>query len=77
MTTQERIDELESEIFYLQMQDRWTCKDHERMNRLQNELNRLKTPTPQTPPKAVPIEEEPWYQEIMRQGEADHRRWWG
>ena len=42
MTIEERIDTLETALFYLDMKDRWTPTDHMEYNRMVRELEKLR-----------------------------------
>ena len=42
MSKDERIYELEREIYYLEMKDRWSSADYAHMSRLRAELRKLK-----------------------------------
>lgn len=42
MTTEERIDKLETALFYLDMKDRWTPADHMSYDKMVRELEKLR-----------------------------------
>ena len=42
MTIEERIDKLETALFYLDMKDRWTTTDHMEYDRMVRELEKLR-----------------------------------
>ena len=64
-----KIEELESEKFFLAMKDRWDYEDRSYNDKLQSEIQALKKMLPQEPKPFVEREPEDWELEIWSEPE--------